>query len=87
MLKNVLETKKIKLKSKINRKNKKIISNKKNKFVLNKKIKIKINEILNILKLLSKYQEKNIENRKFVRIKKRISNNKFNNRNTVINNE
>ena len=39
-----------------------------------------VNKLLEILKLLSKYQVKNKNDRKFIRVKKRINNNKFNNR-------
>ena len=42
-----------------------------------------VNKLLEILKLLSKYQVKNKNDRKFIRVKKRINNNKFNNRKKI----
>ena len=62
----------------------------KNKYKLKKinikndaKIKININNLLKLLKILSKYQVKNKNDRKFTRLKKRINNNKFNNRQKI----
>ena len=73
LLKKILIKKKYKIK-------KKIKNYKKIKLNIDKKIKKTINKLLEILKLLSKYQVKNKNDRKFIRVKKRINNNKFNNR-------
>jgi fucose permease len=77
LLKKMLIQKKYKLK-KI-----KIRNNVKIKCNINKKIKETINKLLEILKLLSKYQVKNKNDRHFIRSKKRINNNKFNNRKNI----
>jgi len=73
LLKKILIKKKYKIK-------KKIKNYTKIKLNIDKKIKKTINKLLEILKLLSKYQVKNKNDRKFIRVKKRINNNKFNNR-------
>ena len=80
LLKKILINKKCTF---IKNKNKKKEINK--KFIINKEIKKMVNELLETLKLLSKYQIKNKKDRNYTRIKKRINNNKFNNRNAISN--
>ena len=82
LLKKMLIKKKYKFKNKYKLKKINIKNDAKIKINIKNdaKIKININELLILLKLLSKYQVKNKNDRKFTRLKKRINNNKFNNR-------